>query len=81
MRRKKRNGNISRFRKYTIIFIRFNPDKYDNNKSCFYFYDHKLKIHKKEFEKRKNKLIEVLNYWINYNNIPEKEINKFFLFY
>lgn len=65
-----------------IIFIRFNPDKYNDNKGCFYFdKDNRFKIRKNEFEKRKGKLIHVLNYWIKYNNIPQKERECIFLYY
>lgn len=64
-----------------IIFIRFNPDKYDDIKGCFYKYKGKLKIRDDEFEIRKNKLIEILKYWINYDNIPDKERTCIYLFY
>ena len=66
-----------------IIFIRFNPDKYTSKrktkvKGCF---NEKYKVRKTEFNKRSKKLTTVLKKWIEYNDIPEKEVTTEYLFF
>tara|TARA_B110001454_G_C12672535_1_gene414362 strand:+ start:284 stop:1228 length:945 start_codon:yes stop_codon:yes gene_type:complete len=68
-----------------LIFIRFNPDKYTSRrgtkiKGCFNMVN-KNYVRKREFERRKKKLIKVLDKWINYNKIPDKEIIREYLFF
>ena len=71
-----------------IVFIRFNPDNYTNNKdenvsSCFKC-DKKgiLTIrNKKDFEKRLKVLYKEIEYWSCEKNKNEKTINLVYLFY
>jgi hypothetical protein len=65
-----------------IIFIRFNPDNYDNVTSCW---SHNklgvmsIKKNKKiEWEQRLNKLTECINFWIENKSLKTIEINKLF---
>ena len=67
-----------------IIFIRFNPDKYTSKrktkvKGCFN--EKTYIVRKTEFNKRSKKLIKVLTKWIEYNDIPEKEVTTEYLFF
>ena len=68
-----------------IIFIRFNPDKYKSKRGkkiqgCFAMEKSKY-VRNAEFEKRKKKLEKVLQYCINLNKIPDKEITHIHLFF
>jgi hypothetical protein len=63
-----------------IVLIRFNPDKYDDNASCFkYTKDGTVSVNKKEWKKRieglKNKIKEYLDV------IPEKEVSVEYMYY
>jgi hypothetical protein len=66
-----------------IVFIRFNPDKYEINgckyKECFYYSeDNKLQINKQECDKRLKKLLEIIK---QNESIPDKEVTIINLFY
>jgi len=71
-----------------IVFIRFNPDNYTNNKnenvpSCFKC-DNKgiMSVrNKKDFEKRLKILYKEIEYWSCEKNINEKTVNLVYLFY
>ena len=72
-----------------IIFIRFNPDDYDENEivvnSCWGLNNKGICVVKKskskEWIQRLNTLKEQLNYWIYPNNITNKTIEIIQLFY
>jgi hypothetical protein len=66
-----------------VVFIRFNPDAYNNITSCWA--PNKLgiltikKSKQKEWSERLEKLKETVNYWLN--NQTQKTINVVYLFY
>ena len=63
-----------------LIMIRFNPDEFDDNKSCFNFdINNKIIVNEKEFDTRIEKLLELLKYHLN--NIPDKEMNQIKLYF
>jgi hypothetical protein len=72
-----------------IVFIRFNPDDYDDNEirisSCWSLNNKGICVVKKsknnEWIQRLNTLKEQLNYWINPDNITNKTIEIIQLFY
>ena len=72
-----------------IVFIRFNPDDYDENEirisSCWGLNNKGICVVKKsknnEWIQRLNTLKEQLNYWINPDNITNKTIEIIQLFY
>ena len=70
-----------------IVFIRFNPDDYEENeiviKSCWGVNNKGICVIKKskEWSQRLNTLKEQINYWINPNNITTKTIEIIQLFY
>jgi hypothetical protein len=72
-----------------IVFIRFNPDDYDDNEirisSCWGLNNKGICVVKKsknnEWIQRLNTLKEQLNYWINPDNITNKTIEIIQLFY
>lgn len=81
----KRMLDIFQTFKKPIIFIRFNPDKFidkDGRKipSMFYYNKNKLHFREKEFELRKNKLIQIIGKYLNVN-VLKKEFNIEYLFY
>ena len=71
----------------SIIFIRFNPDDYEENeiviKSCWGVNKKGICVIKnsKEWDKRLNTLKEEINYWIHPDNITTKMIEIIQLFY
>ena len=70
-----------------IVFIRFNPDDYEENeiviKSCWGVNNKGIFVIKnsKEWDKRLNTLKEQINYWIHQDNITTKMIEIIQLFY
>ena len=70
-----------------IVFIRFNPDDYEENeiviKSCWGVNKKGICVIKKskEWDKRLNTLKEQLNYWIHPDNITTKTVETIQLFY
>ena len=70
-----------------IVFIRFNPDGYEENeiviKSCWGVNNKGICVIKKskEWSQRLNTLKEQINYWINPDNITTKTIEIIQLFY
>lgn len=73
MRKQKNNGIVSRFRQSTLVIIRFNPDKYDEQKGCFKLTKTgSLSLNKKEWNTRISQLCKYVN--IHVNNIPKKEL-------
>jgi hypothetical protein len=72
-----------------IVFIRFNPDDYEKNgnviSSCWSINKKGICVIKKsknsEWTERLNVLKEVINYWINPDNITNKIIESIQLFY
>jgi len=69
-----------------IVFIRFNPDDYENGKkitSCWSRDKNGICVIKKktEWTQRLNALEETINYWINPENTTNKTIETIHLFY
>ena len=72
-----------------IIFIRFNPDEYDNDEivisSCWGTDQKGISVVKKskvkEWEKRLNTLKEQITYWIHPENITMKMVETIQLFF
>jgi len=72
-----------------IVFIRFNPDDYDNNEinvtSCWGNNKNGIcvvkKSKKEEWDQRLNTLEEHINYWINPINSTNKTVETIQLFY
>jgi hypothetical protein len=70
-----------------IVFIRFNPDDYEENeiviKSCWGVNKKGICVVKKlkEWDKRLNTLKEQINYWIHPDNITTKTVETIQLFY
>jgi hypothetical protein len=64
-----------------IVFIRFNPDKYDDCKTtCFEFdKNNRIIVNENEWKKRQDSLVTQIEYYMN--NIPEKEVTTHRLFY
>jgi hypothetical protein len=70
-----------------IVFIRFNPDDYEENeiviKSCWGINKKGIYVVKKlkEWDKRLNTLKEQIKYWIHPDNITTKTVETIQLFY
>jgi hypothetical protein len=72
-----------------IVFIRFNPDEYDNDEiaisSCWGTDQKGISVVKKsktkEWEKRLNTLKEQITYWIHPENITTKTVETIQLFF
>ena len=69
-----------------IVVIDFNPDKYKENnkkvKGAFYKDESgAVKVDKKEFDRRCVILKKEFYFWLNFNEIPDKEITIIKLFY
>ena len=63
-----------------LVFIRFNPDRYNNVKGCFIFDEkNNIVVNKKEFEIRMKSLLEILQYHLD--NVPTKEVTIVNLFF
>ena len=78
----KRLMQISKdFNHKPIIFIRFNPDKYNFVPSCWKLTKTGLQaiVNKNKWEARLNTLAETVNYWII--NKTDKTVEEIFLFY
>jgi hypothetical protein len=72
-----------------IVFIRFNPDDYENNRinvsSCWGLNGHGICVVKKskksEWAERLNALEEQIKYWLNPSNTTNKTVEIIQLFY
>jgi len=69
-----------------IVLIRFNPDKYKSenkkHKSCFDIDEkNKLTLNKKQWTKRSEALVEMINKYIELDTFPEKEVTVEHMFY
>ena len=62
-----------------IVFIRFNPDKYDDIEGCFEQTETGIKLRRKEFNRRIKELVICINKHIT--TIPQKEVTTEHLFY
>lgn len=69
-----------------IIFLRFNPDSYENNgikyKSCFQIANKTgLKVDENEFRKRMTKIVEKINFYFVQAPLKEITIEHYFYSY
>lgn len=62
-----------------IVFIRFNPDSYKDFEGCFKFNSKNRIVPTKEWDKRKKKLLKIINHHID--SIPEKEVTIDYLYF
>ena len=68
-----------------VVFIRFNPDEYDNIKSCWGINGKGICTIRKskigEWKNRLSVLNNIIEYWINPLNITDKTVETIHLFY
>jgi hypothetical protein len=62
-----------------VVFIRFNPDRYNNTKGIFTFSKGGIIKPNKFFNDRYNKLVEIIQYYLDFK--PTKDVEKIILYF